>query len=89
MEERRERKQKEMYPSAKYHPATAEMNNKSIALGTETNTKGHIGEYVYGKSPEEAKMNGCQGLEEEENKYKLFFGVDETVLDRSGSCGIS
>lgn len=65
------------------------MNNKNVTLSDETNTKGHMCACVYGKSPEEAKMNGCQGLEEEENEYKLFFGNTETILDRSGSCEIS
>lgn len=64
------------------------MNNKNVTLSDETNTEGHMCECVYGKSPGEAKMNGCQGLEEEENEYKLLFGIAETVLDRSGSCEI-
>lgn len=33
-------------------------------------------------------MCGCQGLEDEENGYKLFLKRDENVLDRSGSCGL-
>lgn len=65
------------------------MNNKNITPSDETNTKDHICEHVYGKSPEYTKMSGFPGLEEEENGYELFFGSDETVLDSSGSCGIN